>query len=288
MGEKIRDIRPIKIGKTSLMIELNEGYTKDEGKLIHIQNQKFRYLLRLTDFYSLASLVLRGWSEFSYNKKRIVKSKKESDFGTRQQITTESQQYYKEFTKKLSIHHIDYRVLDIQDKLLTIIVSEECMKAFDNVLVKSNLTEVPHPFGVDDGYVFLYQMKPFRLFSIGGKYIEVYCQLPCASITPKSWIPVDRVIQKRVWDEYEIKNGIIWCDEVCCYIYHLCWAIFHNNGFSSFERQYFDSNKQQLHREEIIKLFKVIFFNFTDTLVNLLRNSDFDSIIPQYFSFIDY
>ena len=64
MGEKIRDIHPIKIGNSSLMIELNEGYTASEGRLIHIQNKKFRYLLRESDFYHLSSMVMRAWSEF--------------------------------------------------------------------------------------------------------------------------------------------------------------------------------------------------------------------------------
>lgn len=288
MGEKIRDIHPIKIGKTSLMIELNEGYTKDDGKLIHIQNVKFRYLLRLSDFYNLASLVLRGWSEFCYNKKRIIMPKHECDFRKRQQVTTESQQFYKEFANKLSAYNVDYRVLDIQDVLLTIIVPETNLKAFDNVLESLHATEVPHPFGVTNGFIFLYQMKPFKLYLIEGKYIEVYCQLPCASITPKSWIPVDRLIQKRVWNEHKVDNGMIWCDDICCYIYHTCWAIFHNNGFSSFERLYLNSNKQIVYCKETVELFKLIFFNFTDTLVEMLKKSDFDSIIPKYFSFIDY
>lgn len=39
MGEKIRDLHPIKVGSSEFMIELNEGYVKDEGRLIHTPNK---------------------------------------------------------------------------------------------------------------------------------------------------------------------------------------------------------------------------------------------------------
>jgi hypothetical protein len=41
MGEKIKDIKSIGVSGMELMIELNEGYAKKEGRLIHIQNDKF-------------------------------------------------------------------------------------------------------------------------------------------------------------------------------------------------------------------------------------------------------
>ena len=51
MGEKIRDLHSIKIGSSELMIELNEGNTKAEGHLIHVQNKHFRFcmLWRISD-----------------------------------------------------------------------------------------------------------------------------------------------------------------------------------------------------------------------------------------------
>ena len=270
------------------MIELNEGYTKDEGKLIHIQNNKFRYLLRLSDFYNLSTTVLRGWSEFVYNKQKPVSTRPESEFGVRQEVTSKALSIYQKYASSLSSSKIEYRVLDVQDKLLTIVVSEENIESFDLLMKEINAKELSHPFGVDSGYIFLYQMKAFRLFQVEGYYIEVYSQLPCASITPNSWIPVDKIIQKRVWYKFEEKNGLKWCDGVCCYIYHLCWAIFHNKGFSSYEKTVLQSNISLLDDKETIDCFKVIFFNFTEELVQLLKKGDFGSIIPRYFSFIDY
>ena len=60
MGEKIRDVYPITLIGSKLMVELNEGYSKQQGRVIHIQNNKFRYLLKEKDFYTLSSNILRA------------------------------------------------------------------------------------------------------------------------------------------------------------------------------------------------------------------------------------
>ena len=65
MGEKIKDLYPIKVGSASFMIELNEGYTT-EGRVIHVQNSKFRYLFKELDFLKVAANILRAKSELDY------------------------------------------------------------------------------------------------------------------------------------------------------------------------------------------------------------------------------
>jgi hypothetical protein len=70
MGEKIKDIKSIDVSGTKLMIELNEGYTEKEGRLIHIQNDKFRYLLKERDFLKLSGTILRAKAELDYLKQQ--------------------------------------------------------------------------------------------------------------------------------------------------------------------------------------------------------------------------
>lgn len=68
MGEKIRDIKEITLCGSKLMVELNKGYKKNDGDVFHIQNDKFRYLIKEKDFLKFAGLVLRAESEFDYLK----------------------------------------------------------------------------------------------------------------------------------------------------------------------------------------------------------------------------
>ena len=288
MGEKIRDIRPIKIGNTSLMVELNEGYSASQGRLIHIQNKKFRYLLTEQDFYHLSAMVLRSWSEFSYIKNKKIEQKQEDEFRKRDEVSSETGTFVKTISHDFEDGGIEYRILDVQDKLITIVVKEDCLNAVQSYLRK-RMKQFYHPYGTINHYKFLYQMKPFLMYKgDDGRAVEVFCQLPCASITPKTWIPLDRKVQGHLWKEINIIDGIKWADVMCQYIFHLCWAIFHNVGFSPFSKAFLRENKNCLNSGEMTEMLSLVFFNYTSDLVKYLQSGDFECIIPNYYSFIDY
>lgn len=288
MGGKIRDIHSIKIGKTSLMIELNEGYVPSDGRLIHIQNDKYRFLLKEGDFHHLSAMIMRAWSEFDYIKHKKVNSTPQNLFSERESISIDTNNKLHVFCKDLESKEIDFRVLDLQNRLFTIVVSESDKERFINLVKKKGAKQEAHPYSRRNGYIFLYLMSPFLLFQLDGIYIEVFCQLPCASLTPKNWIPLDRMIQKRLWQEVDLKDGIPWVEGISRYIYHLCWAVFLNNGFSPFERSYLSENKDLLKKAEMHDCLSVVFFKFTDSLIEDLMNEKFDQIIPHYYSFKEY
>ena len=288
MGEKIRDIHPIKIGKSSLMIELNEGYTPSDGRLIHIQNEKYRYLLKESEFCHLCAMIMRSWSEFKYIKDRKIDQRCENDFEKREAISDSTHIKLKELCRLFELDGICYRVLDIQNKLITIVVRTDDISAFEMVIKNYGGKKEHHPFCERNGYVFLYLMEPFQLYKIENIYVEVFCQIPCASLTPKNWIPLDRTIQSRLWENSDYKDDVLWADLIIRYIYHLCWAIFHNNGFSIYERRFLSENKCVLDNDESRQCLLKVFFRFTDSLINYLRNDEFDMIVPNYYKFIEY
>lgn len=288
MGEKIRDIRPIKIGNTSLMVELNEGYSASQGRLIHIQNKKFRYLLTEQDFYHLSAMVLRSWSEFSYIKNKRIEQRQGDEFRKRDVISSETDAVVRTISRDFEKEGIEYRILDVQDKLITVIVKEDSLIAAQSYLGK-RMKQFYHPFGSINQYKFLYQMNPFLMYKDeDDRAVEVFCQLPCASITPQTWIPLDRKVQGHLWATTSIINGIKWADVMCRYIFHLCWAIFHNMGFSPFSKTFLRENRECLNSDEMTEMLSLVFFNYTSDLVNSLRAEDFESIIPNYYSFIGY
>lgn len=288
MGEKIRDIHSIKIGKSSLMIELNEGYSASQGRVIHIQNQKFRYLLTENDFYKFSAMILRSWSEFKYIKEKWAEKVQQKDFKDREPISHQSYLTLQRFIGILVNEGVEYRILDFQNKMLSVIVNQKYRRKLSDIIREERLVELYHPLGKEKGYKFLYQMDPFILTKYENLYIEVFSQLPCASLTPKTWIPLDRVIQKRVWQQRCVERDILWVDNICKYIFHLCWAVFVNLGFSPFEKQYLMSNKQILDSLEFPNLLSLVFFKFSQELISLLKEDKFEAIIPSYYKFVDY
>lgn len=288
MGEKIRDIQRIKIGNSSLMIELNEGYSASQGRLIHVQNKKFRYLLTEMDFYHFSSMILRAWAEFENIKKMPIKIKQEEEFKERKPVTSNMDNYVKDLAFQLYSLKIDYRILDVQEGLLTIIINPKDFTKAKTFFRQQNAKMLPHPLGLKNGYRFLYQMEPFLLYENGDKLVEIFCQLPCASLTPKTWIPLDRSIQHILWEKEDVNDSVSLCNDSCKYIFHLCWAIFHNLGFSPFERAFLESKKDLLDSKQLCEMFPFVFFNFSPLLVDYLKDSNYDRIIPAYYSFTNY
>ena len=229
---------------------------------------------------------MRAWSEFSYLKGNIKIEEKE--FAKREIVSTGTMQAVREFSDELSKIGIQHRVLDIQNNLITIIVKDLSLSQFRKYIKSIGYKKINHPLGEENGYTFLYQMAPFTLYRKNGLYVEVYSQLPCASLTPKTWIPLDRFIQKRVWDYDEKKDGIIWCDLICEYIYHLCWAIFVHKGFSPYEKDFLTRHKNVLVLNELKKALICVFFNFTDKLIALLDKEEYDIIVKEYCTFSEY
>ncbi|MBR3228524.1 MAG: hypothetical protein IKF68_08295 [Erysipelotrichaceae bacterium] len=284
MGEKIRDLKKIHIGKAEFMVELNEGYTKEQGNVMHIQNERFRYLFKEQDFLHLCAEILRAESELDYLKEHSFKTDNVVPQGNSLRKDGLSDSLVS-FLKLLADRGINFRVIEEGDSFSTVIVDPEDRNSFRS-LVKSDqdIKILSHPFGEMFGYRFLYKMDPFELYRYDGRYIEAFYQLPCMSTTEKTWIPLDRSIQKKIWTAGESER----LDPICYYIYRLCWAVFKDKGFSDATVEVLDENLPLTEDDELRKYLQPVFFNFTDELLMLLKEKHYSEIIERYYTYINY
>lgn len=286
MGEKIKDLHPIKVGSASFMIELNEGYTT-EGRVIHIQNSKFRYLFKELDFLKVAANILRAKSELDYVRvNRAEKASREkSHSGTA--LSQELDDTALRFVDMLGSSGADFRVIEAGDGFLSVIVRNEDYNKYRKCVASSrDVTLLEHPSGKLFGYKFIYQMRPFEMLKYKSSYVEVLFQLPCMSLTPKTWMPVDRKIQSRVWESVNPES--ITLDGVCYLIFKICWSIFKNGYFTVQSRNVIGSLLKEVDLQTFREFAELVFFNFTDNLIAMLAQSRFDEIIPCYFEFMEY
>lgn len=68
MGEKIKDIKTIQIGNSSLNVELNEATVKGGNKWIHVQNNFVRVQFSENDFIKILACILKSEERLKYNK----------------------------------------------------------------------------------------------------------------------------------------------------------------------------------------------------------------------------
>lgn len=288
MGEKIRDIHKIRIGRSELMVELNAGSSKPGGRIIHIQNDKFRYELTENEFYHFAGMILRSWAEFRYVKEHGTDHLKPVSLKAREPVSHRTQNLLNDVASQLEAVSMDYRVLDVQDKMVTMMLHHDDRTKLNEILKSRKFKPCIHPMGKKSGYRFLYRMDEFLLYKYDGVYLEVFFQLPCASLTPKTWMPLDMSIQTRLWEQKSRQDNMLWVDELNQYIFHLCWVIFVNNGFSPYEKGFLIAHKDVLDDLEFTRLASLVFFKFTPDLVRLLREDRFDDILPLYYQFSNY
>lgn len=288
MGEKIRDLHSVKIGSAELMVELNEGNTKAEGRLIHVQNKHFRFLIGQKGFLELAATILRAYSEMQYYKTTGWK-KHPVNTAEVEDMDEKTLRVRKQVAEKLQAAGIRYRFVDGYKRRLSWIVQIDDYEKYKALIQKETaFTAGEHPYGSMFGYLFLYQMKPFKLFEVDGVYNEVYFQLPCMSLSPKTWVPLDRMIQRRVWEQEKEEDGIRMLDEVSRYIYRLCYSVFKKNGISQWDRNFFDSHQKVLEIPAFRECLEMVFFLYTDDLIQMLKDRRYDEIIPGYYGFDKY
>lgn len=288
MGEKIKDLHSIKIGSSEFMIELNEGYA-DEGRVIHIQNSHFRYLFKERDFLELAANILRAKSELDYIRDNGTNMR--SSFVPEMNLVWDGSKgdVAREFSFVLETNDIDYRIIEINNRYVSVIINNrdynKLSKVFRN---KREIEKLEHPYGKLFAYTFLYQMRPFELIKYKDVYIELFFQLPCMSLTPKTWIPLEKRIQNRVWDECNESEYGKMLDEISFFIFRLCWSVFKDRYFTKSTSNLLMELAKKIDVHKLREYFREVFFSYTDVLMDCILRDDYEKIISTYFVYRDY
>lgn len=71
MGEKIKDIKEIKLGDQTLLMEMNKGTHRGRMYDIHIQNDKFRLNVTEGDFCKIVLSILYARDNLASYKEKL-------------------------------------------------------------------------------------------------------------------------------------------------------------------------------------------------------------------------
>lgn len=285
MGEKIRDIRTITLCGQKLMVELNEGYNSAQGKVIHIQNSSFRYLLKIKDFYAMSADILRAKAEFDYLKQRdyFQQPKDEADPYERADFNDF------ELLRIFSENRVDFRILKGLEKIVTIVVNPKNVDLFSKIIHVAHCRKYLHPISKYQGYSFLYQMAPFKIYKYKSRFYEVFFQLPCLSLTEKTWMPLDKVVQGYLWAVPAAgEGGEAFSDDRIRFIYRLTDCVFRKRGFHDYDKVYFEQRKSLLHDEVMDSFLEKVFFKHKNIIVDMICEGRYDELVQQYLTQTNY
>lgn len=146
--------------------------------------------------------------------------------------------------------------------------------------------------GESSKYYFIYNMRSDIYSQKDDLYSHAYDKLSCVSFTNMglSKIPLDKEIQSFIWKSKKWDSDNSWwiADDRVILLYLITRSIFDKKKF---RRRYIDEiekRKNFIEDEIFIKLCHLVFFKFTNFLLELIKEKKYDDILKKYRCFIDY
>lgn len=187
---------------------------------------------------------------------------------------------------------LPYRLQDGKD--IDLLIHHEDVPAFMKFMKQENFQRKIPPYGKLAGWNLAYQVHDFLFYkkkiSTCQFYVDVCQELCCHSTMKNVWIPLDRKIQEDIWKNrwFDHERGW-WClDEKTAMIAYLTKAIFDKCQFSPEYIESIESRLYLLDDMETREKFELIFFKYTERLIEMLKREEFDKIIIDYYGFKNY
>lgn len=193
-----------------------------------------------------------------------------------------------ELAQLLVAHGVEYRIITSNVSRLTILINRKFSDIFSQLMKSNKYKKLYHPYGKSYHYNFLYLMEEFQLFYKKKMLIEIFFELPCMSLMPYTWIPLDRTIQGSIWVEKKRYSELYYLDDINSYIFKLTWSVFMKRKFDKTDITFFQENKSLLDTERMIKGLQLIFFKYTMQMIQELKTDMYRTIIHNYVTFCDY
>lgn len=179
-------------------------------------------------------------------------------------------------------------------KDIDILVKEEDKDLFVQKMLEKRYQPCIPPCGCENGWSFAYGLPEYQFWKKNLEEYEVYIdacfKLCCKSLTPKVWIPLDKRINNDIWKQRVWNEKQSWyeLDEKTEIIYLIVRSIFDKHIFSNVYKKEIEKRKYLLQECDVREKLQLVFFHFTDTLIEMTLNGRYEEIIQKYLSFTEY
>lgn len=209
-----------------------------------------------------------------------------------------------EFFQILNKNEIEYVLIkNIDNELpsalkdgkdIDILVNYASEDHFMKIMANNGFLKRIPPLGRENGYTFGYKLPEYQFWQKGNTketfYIDASFKLMCKSLTPYYWVPLDNIINDRIWVEK------VWEEELHCWrmddksliVYLLARCVFDKRTFSEAYIKEIEVRKELLTDDTVKEMLKTVFYKYTDSITKYVLDKKYEDIIPNYFKFTDY
>lgn len=158
------------------------------------------------------------------------------------------------------------------------------------VLLKNKLIQVRHPLHND---VKLYGVHQFEMFKTQNQVLlDVNYEIAVRSLDRGQWIPLDQVIQLSAWEKSRMVDiggvsvPVLGSEDL--WVCTLARCVFDKKVFSSWHCQALAGLLPLVDLGDVEGKLSLIFFKYTDRLLDLAKKGEYQKIFDDYVSFKDY
>ena len=177
-------------------------------------------------------------------------------------------------------------------KDIDIIVHPKDYEKFKILMQNFGYKRIIHPHGKETGWRFIYGAHEniFLTNPANKLIVDAYAELCTKSISMNAWLPLDKIIQKSIWENKVWDDANKWwiLDDENLVIYLLTRSVFEKGGFTDAYISDIEKRKNLLKNSSARQKLEKIFFKFADTLIEKVNRKQYENTLIEYITFTDY
>lgn len=184
-----------------------------------------------------------------------------------------------------SVKHILFAILDEADEEVRILINSD-NKSDARELLTNNGWKYKKDVSND---VYLYGMDHFEYFVKDGRRLTICCQLACRSTLHGEWVPLDRKINNTDLLKNVSKQTCqsdITPENMLCYL--LAKGVYTQGKFENDDITRIMQCMKDIDKTILMPKLKGVFFNFSGTILELIKDNEFDHIKERLWSYSCY
>jgi hypothetical protein len=178
-----------------------------------------------------------------------------------------------------------------KDKDIDILVPKQEVARFKDLVTENGFMRITHPESKKTGWSFAYGASECLKFKGGtGLEVDIHSELCLKSLMGKIWIPMDKCINNRIWDDkaWDEQNKWWIIDDKTQLTYLISRCVFDKRGFSALYIAEIKRRSHLLDDPDVQIMLEKVFFRFTDTLTEMLAKEQYAAIVRRHITFRDY
>jgi len=176
-------------------------------------------------------------------------------------------------------------------KDIDILVKNSNLQRCMALILDNGFYKITHPRSQDTGWSLAYGASdPVMFESKPGLQVDIHCELCLKSLMGNIWIPMDRIINNKAWNDRVWDDDNKWwtLDDKTQLIYLISRCIFDKGSFSETYKEEIIKRIGLLNDDTVQEMLEKVFFRFKDKLCEMLTSGQYNSIIGAYIAFCDY